>query len=95
MVKQKTKKVVRITTNNQVAIPALICRDLGLEKGTYLQVEEKGKQIVMTPMRLVDEGEYDFLLRKAKKAHKEVEQRETVSWEEVKRKLNRLRKTRK
>ncbi|MBI4398835.1 MAG: hypothetical protein HY586_06890 [Candidatus Omnitrophica bacterium] len=91
---KKMKKLVRLTTNNQVAIPTLICRDMGLEKGAYLQVEEKGAQIVMTPMRLVD-SEEAFYLEKARQGHKEFERGETVSWESVKKKLEKMRRSRK
>ena len=55
---RKLAKLVRITTNNQVAIPAFIVRDLNLSKGAYLEVEKKGRQIIMTPKRVVDEEDF-------------------------------------
>ena len=51
---EKLKKIVRLTTNNQVAIPAFIVRLLRLQKGSYLEVEEQGERIIMTPKKIVD-----------------------------------------
>jgi len=53
----RPKKIVRLTTNNQVAIPASIVRQLRLYKGIYLEVEEKNNRIVMTPKKFVDRDE--------------------------------------
>lgn len=83
----KLKKLVRLTTNNQVAVPAFIVRDLGLHKGTYLEVEEKGSQIVMTPKRLVDEEDFKMYESVIKKGRIQIQRSETVSWEDVKDKL--------
>ncbi len=81
-------RLVRITTNNQVAIPAFIVRDLKLGKGSYLEVEEKGNQIVMTPKRLVDEEDYAMYQAVVEKGRAQFKRGETVSWEEVKKKIN-------
>ena len=85
----KLVRLVRITTNNQVAIPAFIIRDLNLGKGTYLEVEERGRQIVMTPKRLVDEEDFAMYEGVVRKGRKALETGETVDWEEVKKKLDR------
>ncbi len=90
--KRKQQKIVKITTNNQVAIPASICRDLGLDQGAYLQVEEKGSRIVMTPMRLVKEEDFSVYEKAVKKAREEFKKGETIAWEDVKKKLNRRRR---
>jgi len=89
MRQRKLAKLVRITTNNQVAIPAFIVRDLNLSKGAYLEVEEKGRQIVMTPKRVVDEEDFAMYEEAIKKSREEFEKGETVEWHEVKKKLNR------
>lgn len=83
----KLKKLVRLTTNNQVAVPAFIVRDLKLHRGTYLEVEEKGRQIVMTPKRLVDEEDFAMYEEAIKKGRLQIRKGETVSWEDVKNKL--------
>ncbi len=83
----KLKKLVRLTTNNQVAVPAFIVRDLKLHRGAYLEVEEKGKQIVMTPKRLVDEEDFAMYEAAIKKGRLEIRKGDTVSWEDVKHKL--------
>lgn len=95
MANDPQNKLVRITGNNQVAIPSFIVRDLGLQKGVYLQVEEKGRQIVMTPMRLVDEENFAMYEAIVKKGREEYKRGETVDWERVKKKLNRRNKPRK
>ena len=92
MRRQKLARLVRITTNNQVAIPAFIVRALNLGKGTYLEVEEKGRQIVMTPKRVVDEEDFAMYEQAIKKGRAEFEKGETVDWEDVKKKLNRHHK---
>lgn len=92
MTKDIQSKLVRITGNNQVAIPSFIVRDLGLQKGVYLQVEEKGRQIVMTPMRLVDEENYAMYEAAIKKGREEFKKGNTVDWESVKKKLDRRKK---
>ncbi len=93
MEKPKNPKLVRITTNNQVAIPASIVKDLKLSKGTYLEVEEKGRQIVMTPKHVVNEDDYAFYAPIIKKAREEMARGEYVCWEEVEKKLDRIKKT--
>ena len=80
-------KLVRLTTNNQVAIPSFIVRDLNLCKGSYLEVEEKGRQIVMTPKRLVDEEDFAMYEAVIKKGRSQFKRGETVDWEEVKKKF--------
>lgn len=87
--KHKIVKLVRITTNNQVAIPASIIRDLNLSKGTYLEVREIRRQIVMKPKRLVDEEDFAMYREVIKKGREEFERGETVDWEDVKKKLDR------
>ncbi len=88
MPKPKLKRLVRITTNNQVAIPAFIVRNLSLRKGTYLEVEERGRQIVMTPKQLVDDEDFAFYKEVIKKGRAQLRAGETVDWEDVKRKLD-------
>ena len=83
----KIKKLVRLTTNNQVAVPAFIVRDLKLHRGAYLEVEERGRQIVMTPKRLVDEEDFAMYEEAIKKGRLQIRKGETVSWEDVKNKL--------
>jgi len=89
MHRQKPCKLVRLTTNNQVAIPAFIIRDLGLSKGTYLEVQESGRKIVMTPKRLVDEEDFTAYEQVIKKGRERLRKGETVSWDDVKKKLDR------
>ena len=87
----KLRKLVRLTTNNQVAIPVFVVRSLKLRKGSYLEVEEKGKQIIMTPKELVDQEDfawYKDIIAKGREQHKKGE---TVDWEDVKKKLDRNR----
>ena len=83
----KEKKIVRLTTNNQVAVPAFIVRDLKLHRGSYLEVEEIRSRIVMTPKRFVDEEDFARYEAVIKKGREEIKRGQTVSWEEVKRKL--------
>lgn len=85
----KYKKLVRITTNNQVAIPAFIVRDLNLSKGAYLEVEEKGKCIVMTPKRLVDAEDFAMYEQVISKGRAQFRKGAVIDWEEVKKKLGR------
>ena len=93
MNRHRIAKLVRITTNNQVAIPAAIVRDLNLSKGTYLEVEEKGRQIVMTPKRLVDAEDFAMYEDVIRKGRRDLERGETVDWEEVKKKADSLKRT--
>jgi AbrB family looped-hinge helix DNA binding protein len=82
------RKLVRFTSNNQVVIPAPIARHLKLVKGSYLEVEEKNRRIVMTPKRFVDEetfAMYEEIIKKGRTLHGKGE---TVDWEEVKKKLD-------
>jgi AbrB family looped-hinge helix DNA binding protein len=89
MGQRRLAKLVRITTNNQVAIPAFIVRDLKLSKGAYLEVEEKGRKIIMTPKRIVDEDDFAMYEEVIKKGREDFKKGETVNWEDVKKKLNR------
>ena len=89
MANYRPNKLVRMTGNNQVAIPSFIVRDLGLQKGVYLQVEEKGRQIVMTPMRLVDEENFAMYEAVIKKGRDEFRKGKAVNWESVKKKIDR------
>lgn len=84
----KPTKLVRITTNNQVAIPAFVVRDLKLHRGSYLEVCERGNRIVMTPKRLVDEEEFAQYEAVVKKGRLQLKSGQTVSWEDVKKKMN-------
>ena len=92
MVSEKSAKLVRITTNNQVVIPAFIVRHLRLSKGTYLEVEERGRQIMMTPKRIVDEEDFALYEQVIKKGRAHLVRGETVDWEDVKKRLNRPEK---
>lgn len=89
MRRQKMTKLIRITTNNQVAIPAFIIRDLKLNKGSYLEVEERGRKIVMTPRHVVSEEDFAMYEGVLKKGREQLKRGETVAWEDVKKKMNR------
>lgn len=89
MSSEKMSKIVRITTNNQVAIPAFIVRHLRLDKGSYLEVKERGREIVMIPKRLVDEEDFAMYEKVVKKGRAQYKKGQTVDWEDVKKKLNR------
>ena len=91
----KLRKLVRLTTNNQVAVPAFIVRDLKLHKGTYLEVEEKGNRIVMTPKRMIDEEDFAMYEAVIKKGRAQFQRGETVDWKDVKKKLNRATRLKK
>ena len=91
----KFKKMVRLTTNNQVAIPSVIVRDLGLHKGTILEVQERGKCILMTPKRLVDAEDFAMYESVIRRGRKEFEKGQTSDWEDVKKKLPFKRPTKK
>ena len=83
----KATRLVRMTTNNQVAIPASVVRRLNLQKGTYLQVEEKDHKIVMIPKRVVDEEDFALYEKVIKKGRAQMARGETVEWDDVKRKV--------
>lgn len=85
----RLRKLVRLTTNNQVAIPVFVVRSLKLRKGSYLEVEEKGKQIIMTPKELVDQEDFAMYQEVIKKGREQHRKGETVDWEDVKKKLKR------
>ena len=42
--------IATVTSKGQIAIPAHIRRRFGIEKGTRLYVEERGEEIVLTPL---------------------------------------------
>jgi len=69
-----------------------LVRDLNLSKGSYLEVAEMGRQIVMTPKRLVDEEDFAMYEKYIRKGREELERGELVPWEEVKKKADRLKK---
>ena len=87
MSEPKASKLVRLTTNNQVAIPAFIVRDLHLQKGAYLEVSEQGSRIVMTPKRVVDTDDYAAYEKFIKKGRSALKLGKTVNWDTVKKKL--------
>ena len=87
----KLRKLVRLTTNNQVAIPVFVVRSLKLRKGSYLEVKEKGNQIIMTPKALVDQEDFALYKEVIKKGREQHKKGETVDWEDVKKKLDRNR----
>ncbi|MBI4208460.1 MAG: AbrB/MazE/SpoVT family DNA-binding domain-containing protein [Deltaproteobacteria bacterium] len=80
------RKLVRLTSNNQVVIPIPIARHLKLIKGSYLEVEEKNQKIVMTPKRVVDEEDFAMYEKIVKRGRELFKKGETVDWEEVKKK---------
>ena len=88
MRKFKMKKLVLLTTNNQIAIPAFIVRSLKLHKGSYLEVEERSSRIVITPKQLVDHEDYAMYRAVIEKGHEQLEKGDTVDWEDVKKKLD-------
>jgi len=84
------EKLVKVTTNNQVAIPAGICRRLHLHKGSYLEAEDRGYQIILRPVRVVHEENYKDYERFIKEGRRQAKRGETVSWEVVKKQISRL-----
>ena len=86
---ERLKKLVLLTTNNQVAIPVFVVRSLKLRKGSYLEVEEKGRQIIMTPKELVNQEDFHLYQDVIKKGREQYKKGETVDWEDVKKKATR------
>jgi AbrB family looped-hinge helix DNA binding protein len=83
----KAERLVKITTNNQVAIPTSIVRRLNLQKGTYLAVEERNHRVVLIPKRLVDEEDFAMYEKVIRRGRSQLARGETVEWEEVKKKV--------
>ena len=50
----------KITRNYQVSIPKSVRDALGLHEGDYLEVQERGGEIVMVPKRVIDAGQAWF-----------------------------------
>lgn len=84
-----SSKLVRLTTNNQVAIPAFIVRDLKLSKGSYLEVSERGWDIVMRPVQVVRSEDFAMYEKAIQKGRGQWKKGKTVAWEVVKKKLDR------
>ena len=84
-----SSKLVRLTTNNQVAIPAFIVRDLKLSKGSYLQVSERGWDIVMRPVRVVCSEDFAMYEKAIRKSRSQWKKGKTVAWDAVKKKMDR------
>ncbi|MBI4354928.1 MAG: AbrB/MazE/SpoVT family DNA-binding domain-containing protein [Candidatus Omnitrophica bacterium] len=82
----QTKKLVRVTTNNQVAIPMAICRRLHLAKGSLLEADLRNNRVVFTPKRVVDE-DYRTYARQIRRGQAQMRRGETASWEQVKAEL--------
>ena len=85
---QRVAKLVKITTNNQVAIPSSVVRKLRLAKGVYLEVQAKGRQIIMTPKHIVDDEDFTMYQEVIRKGRTELARGETVDWDDVKKKLD-------
>jgi len=84
------EKLVRVTSNNQVAIPVAICKQLRISKGCYLEAKTHGYHVVLTPVRLVDEENYRTYERVIREGRRQVKRGEVVPWERVKAGLERL-----
>ena len=80
-------KLVKITTNNQIAIPSFAVKSLKLHRGSYLEVETKNNKIVLTPKKLVNAEDFALYEEIIRKGRAEASQGKTVSWESVKKKL--------
>jgi mRNA interferase RelE/StbE len=81
MSEQAVSKIVRITSNNQIAIPAFIVRSLNLRKGSYLEVKEQGRKIIITPKHLVDDEDIAMYDAVIKKGRSQFAKGETADWE--------------
>jgi AbrB family looped-hinge helix DNA binding protein len=42
--------IATVTSKGQIAIPARIRKNYGIEKGTRLYIEERGEEIVLKPL---------------------------------------------
>ncbi len=81
-------KLVKMTTNNQVAIPTTICKRLKIHKGSYLEAKDRGYQIVLTPVRMVDEESYQTYERFIREGRRQARQGKLIPWDKVKEKLS-------
>ena len=84
------EKLVRVTSNNQVAIPVAICKQLRIRRGCYLEAKTHGYHVVLTPVRLVDEENYRTYERVIREGRYQVKRGDVVSWDKVKAGLGRL-----
>jgi AbrB family looped-hinge helix DNA binding protein len=64
----------KITRNYQVSIPKDVREALGLNEGDYLEVEERGGEIVMIPKRLIDADQAWFWTPEWQAGEREVEE---------------------
>ncbi len=85
------KKLVRMTSNNQIAVPTAIARILKLEKGCYLEVEEKNRKIIMTPKKVVDAEDFHLYERAVRKGRSELKNGQAANWADVKKSLRTAR----
>ena len=56
MSKNTMSELVKPQAKGQITIPARFRRALGLNSDTYLRVTLEGRQLVLTPVRIVEEG---------------------------------------
>lgn len=82
------KKLIRMTANNQVAVPTALARLLKLEKGCYLEIEHKNNKLIMTPKKVVDADTFDLYERAIRKARVELKKGQTSRWSDIKKNLS-------
>lgn len=81
-------KIRKIQHNRQITIPSEIFEKLNLEKGDYIQIEEKGGEIKLKPKQLIDKDQAWFWSnewqKKEKEAQKDIESEDvTETFEDV------------
>ena len=54
----------KVTRNGQITLPAVIRRNMGIEEGDLIEIEELGDKAVLVPKKLIDKSQSYFWTEK-------------------------------
>ena len=80
----------KLGQRRQVVIPKVICEELDLQEGDFVEVIRKNGTVVIKPKKLVDPDDVLSAKEEAvvRKSEQEIKRGELVDWEEVKADFN-------
>lgn len=86
---EEAMSISKVGQRRQIVIPKVICEDLGLKEGDFVEVKESRGSVLIKPKKLVDSDdilipEEEVLIRKGEA---QLKRGEYVLWDDIKKRI--------
>lgn len=73
MHKTTNKDLVKLKRHNQITVPSNLCKKFNIGVGDYMEIINKGNEIVIKPVKIIDPDQAYFYTKEWQKGEAEID----------------------